>query len=104
MEDAVGVARDDPEAGEGDGARDNTGSECPAAEPVLEVLIVELGRVCAQEDGGEVGGAGNREHANEDRSGVKPAAELAARSVADGDAAGGDAADCGPERERRQHR
>src|SRR5437762_2622563 len=104
MEDAVSVAGDDTEPGDGDDAGDNPCAECAATELLLEALIAELGGVGAKKDGGEIGGSCDREHADQQGGRVEPAAELAAGGVADGNAAGSDPANCGPEGERRQHR
>ena len=65
MEDAVGVARDDTEAGDGDDADDNPCAECAATESLREALVAALGRVRAEKDGSEKGGRCDREHADQ---------------------------------------
>src|SRR5581483_12353821 len=74
------------------------------AEASLQRMLAVVGGVRREVDGGEVGGGGDGEEADEDRGRVQPARPQVSGGVADRDAVGGDAADRGAERERNEDR
>ena len=100
----VGAARDRP--AERDRAGDDAGAERAHAERFARARRSPRPRgVGGEEDGGQVGAAGDGEHADaRSRSGSASSTTGRRRRVADRHAVGGDTADDRAERERRQDR
>jgi len=103
-EDALGIEMQDDQACDRDGARRQPGRECSGPEAIGEGVTAFTCGIAAEEDGRKVRGACDGEHADRDRGRVEPARDEAAAGVADMDLLGGQRADHGAERERRQDR